>query len=401
MQCNYKKCTNYTFYDNNKIHIFIKDLHFNTIWQSENVINVVRGSTISLRNNYSFLNTPRISSRISYLPKISIFKRFMNKAAKISLLLLPKMIPKISKRSPSFVAKGTLLDYNDYKDISKILYFNNQYLFNLNLRDSIDKQTFKFYQDIIFINPKFFQHIISVTYPEASYSADELRAFFPNIMIDGGKKDLFITEDVLVAATAASTIKKNSIFEKGLLTVLSCDYDPKSKKKVSDPNAFIQTKQDHPDYIYIYRPSSNFSGIWVRYYDYKTGKFNINTGHIICTSNFKEYEDVLCNPQLTWAERNSQIQEFWRDNLHKYPSLNPSYIIYNPSIYEVDNQSIPKKLSSLVIEASVETVENTQIMLAKAIILGGKTCQYNYLSHPYKNPIIVDMIKEYINNLQG
>lgn len=338
---------------------------------------------------------------------------------------IPKMAPKFILRPPSYVAQGTLLlATTEYNDIQKFLYFHNQYLFKLKTSQDVDFQTFKLYAEIMLKNPKIFQHILSVAYPKASYSLYELRAFFSKINIDGGQANLFVKEDVVVAATAANVMKENIIFKKGSLTVLACDYDEtKNKKEIKNLVALAQTKQEHPDYCYVYKSmdSNNNNGLWQRYYDFKTGKFNIDTGHIYCVSNLhdyeekvkhhlhgqysfyreveiqKKYKEILNDTSLTWAQRNFQIQEFWRDNLHKYPHTNPSFILYHPALYEIDNATVPKSFTGFINSTSLESVENTQLMLAKAISLGGKTCQENYQKHPYNSPIIVGMIRDFVN----
>jgi len=351
-------------------------------------------------------------------------KRYMLVARKLSISLIPKSPSKIIFRYPSLIAEGTSLKKIDYPDINKTLYYHNNYLINLNFENNIDIQTFVFYSKIMFITPKYFQFIASIAYPRTTYFFFSLKQFFPNIGISTEKSDLFVTEDVVVASVAAAqVIKKSPLFEKGRLTVLASEYDPTIKKEKINKLALIQTKQKHPDYVYVYNPIDKKNGIWQRYYDLKTGSFSINTGPIFCMSNKEEYEEkvahhlhaqsrlyknedgidkkykqVLNDSTLSWSERNTKIQEFFRDNLHKYPEINPSFILYNPLLSEIDNLNIPKKFSGIVTQENIENVENAEKMIAHAIIKGGHKCQENYIKHPYNNPRIVELITKYLSS---
>jgi len=364
-------------------------------------------------------------------PYFQINKRFMLTLRKFypTISLIPKTSPNMVTRFPSFVAEGTLLVNKDYGHLRKLLYNHNKHLSNLDFGENIDSQMISFYDDVLFIAPKIVQHIMSVTYPRAAYSKSILSATYPNINIDSGKNPLFVTEDVITTTVVAGGVmKRQSIFQGGQLIVLACDeHNPlKTKKEVKNKVALAQTKQEHPDYYYAYKPSSTDknSGIWQRYYDFKAGDFKIDTGHIVCFSNKEEYETrvghhlyaqhnlyktvnrdiddqftkIIGNPKLTWSDRNIKIQEFFRDNLHKYPNINPSFILYNPLLYEIENQRVPKNANNFVIESSLGSVENTQELMAKSIYSGGKTCYENYLKHPYKSPIIVGFIKDMIKN---
>lgn len=271
--------------------------------------------------------------------------------------------------------------------------------------------------------PKVFQHLLSAMYPKAFYSINTLRAFYPQINIDGGNTNLFVTEDVLVAATVGGIMKTNPLFKDGVLTILACNYDElKKKKETANIIAMTQTKQQHPDYYYIYKSIDKNTGIWQRFYDLKTGQFSINTGHLVCFSNLQEYEKqvqhllkaqyhfytdraikdkykiILEDKSLNWSSRNLKIQEFFRDNLHKFPNINPSFLLYNPRLYELDKSDIPKKFTGFINSESLANMENTHIMIAKAISLGGKKCCENYQKHPDNNPFIVKLLQKYITN---
>ena len=375
-------------------------------------------------NNVLF-HSISLSSHLTNRPTILFFKRHMFMVRKIlpAVTLIPKTSPKVLIRYPSLVAEGTLLNKSDYQDIKKILYLHNRYLFNLNFLKNLDYQSFDFYNNVMLINPKFFQHILSIAYPKAQFSLDDLRRYFPNIGVQGGKTDLLITEDALIAAIGASIMKKAPLFKQGSLTVLACEYDPKVKKEKINQLALFQTKQKHPDYYYVYKPLNNQSGLWVRYYDFKTGKQNINTGHIRCTSDkaffekeaaqllyaqLKKYNDkphiqkglkeILDNPNLTWLERNERAHSLYRDNLQVNPDMNPSIIIYNPLMYEIDQMNIPKNINYPVTQSCMESVETTQKVLAETIYEGGVVCRENYLKHPYNCPIIVGYIRKMIAN---
>lgn len=101
---------------------------------------------------------------------------------------------------------------------------------------------------------------------------------------------------------------------------------------------------------------------------------------------------------LSWSERNFQFQNFLKDHLQEFPEINPSFILYNPLMHKIAYEPVSKPLRSFITETALANVENTQIVLAKTIVAGGKTCRENYLKHPYKSPIIVNLIKELLNN---
>lgn len=354
-----------------------------------------------------------------------IITRHMWKASqnKIMFSLTPKIPLKFFARQPSFVAQGTLIHGSEYSQILKILTWHNNYLFYLDFMQDLDHQTFKFYRDIMFVNPKFFQHIMSILYPNAQYSLITLKQLYPNIFIDSSK--LYITEDVVVTATATDIMQKAPVFSKGNLAVLACEYNPKEKMKPIHEKALMQTNQKHPDFLYnaVYKLNNKNNLVWERFYDWKTGKIEINSGHVLCFSNLKDYEyevPQLLNAQakkyshissiknelnnlfndksLTWANRNTKFQAFITTILHEHPDINPSFILYNPLLYEIDNKPIPSILKSAITTSSFENIEKSEEALAKAIMLGGTTCQENYIKHPYKSTIIVGLIKELLNN---
>lgn len=213
----------------------------------------------------------------------------------LSIFLIKKMPPQVFIRCPSVVAEGTMMQHNEYQDLKKILYYNNKYLINLDLSQNVDNQSLTFYKNLFFTNPKIFQHILSIAYPKALYPLANINIIFPGANIDNNNK-LFVTED-FIATVAASIMKKMPLFKQGSLTILAYDNDP-NKKEQLNAVAVAQTKQKNPDFHYIYKPNNKSEGIWYLYYDFKAGKSNINSGHIICFSDKIGYEYYKNNQTL-------------------------------------------------------------------------------------------------------
>jgi len=352
---------------------------------------------------------------LSFVLKASFSKRFYPgpKFPKFSQITSLFLYPS------STMAAGTKI-YGEQKiRLNNILYLHNYYLRNLKDPKNSSTELLEFIEETFFIDPKLTQHILSIYYPTYSFSLDDLRFRYPKIGITNPNSSVYASFDIVFPTIVAKKIMlKNPIFKEGHISVLG--YSDNFKPELTKI-AYNQTEQPNPDYYYVYNKDNNK---WERYLDLKTGKFKVNTGHIVCAREGQIYEDLskfilvgqklsyasnseiqkeltslFDNKNLTWGERNEAFQLFLKDNLHKYPTINPSFVLKAQLYYEVNNMR-PHKMLSSIVESSTcfESLEESEKTLSKSLVVGGSKCYNNYIDHLGNSPNIkkalLDMISE-------
>lgn len=92
------------------------------------------------------------------------------------------------------------------------------------------------------------------------------------------------------------------------------------------------------------------------------------------------------------------FHEYLRDNLYKYPKINPSIVLKNDLLYDVGNQKPHANITSFITTGSFENIDNTIQTISRSIVMGGKTCIENYKQHHGNNSKIIESIMELLEN---
>lgn len=240
------------------------------------------------------------------------------------------------------------------------------------------------------INLKIFQHTITQIFPVAKFSIEKVQARYPNVKL-GAKAETLDWNDV-IAVHYAAIIKKSNFFASGkLYTHATPPYDPSKGDVSNNAQAVANTGQKNPDYYYIYELVKD-SPLWSRYFDLKSGLFEIMRGHIVFRNNSNDFEftvkttmlgqksaftlmgpdfvdfvnaitKLLYDKTLNWEQRNNQLQLFYLQNLEKLPKdKTPSLVFFYDTEFAYENISqkqlndIPATMDSC---ASSENTRNT------------------------------------------
>jgi hypothetical protein len=307
-------------------------------------------------------------------------------------------------RNPSFLAQGSFVYGEERHDLSVISYSYVNFLVNYNVKDSYDMQMLLFINQIVGFNLKMFQHFFDILHSTDSIAINILRVTYPKLVIENISQNLNASNACVITSSIANQIKETShLFVTGKMTVLDFGGE-NAKMNARTQEAYEQTSQPHPDLFYEHKKNDII--IWSRYYDIKSGNFNVNDGHLIPTSNVKIYEflsekilngqyqcykdipeiksylkTLFKNKSLTWSDRSQLFQLFIRDNLQLYPEINPSFPILIPLEYNLAqerNMRCPLDIGDTECFININT---SKITAARTLIFKGKAAvdKYNLL----------------------
>lgn len=295
---------------------------------------------------------------------------------------------------------------------------------------------FQFSVEMLALHPKYFQHFLVVTYPTRLYSLIDVKNAFPEVNIIKDIHSLYIDNSLLVSVINASLLKKQFYFKKGTLQALE---PPKTgHDKIQSLVEFQNTGQKFPDYAFMYIFNEK-TKLW-RYYDQKTSTdihaISVTQGHVIgvgvaeietkkyeeiieylITHQYKHYQkleitvadfihDLLNKTDLSWSARNLILQEFYLNNLHKYPKLNPTLVFQHEAFSNsYSSKGTLKHLETFINSDVVSSKGHTENAIARIIHQQGPKATENYLKESGHNKNIVatlkDLLNESINNLKN
>jgi hypothetical protein len=229
-----------------------------------------------------------------------------------------------------------------------------------------------FTQQTSLIEPKIYQHLFSVLYPNFKIGVEQAEIILKTKFISN--KPLSFSD--AFAGSFASHLQKQNFFSQGTLFTLSGpSYTGKNFRQTTFvPNEsslqMKNTNQPFPDYLYEFQKDS------YKYFDLKTGDISPMSGNLFITSDLDTYNRVsrelfstqnglflkagleyevfsdeinrlMKNPTLSWVDRNIKLHEFYRQNITKLPAeLNPSLIFHiNPTCYLEEDKRLLNRIN--------------------------------------------------------
>jgi hypothetical protein len=320
----------------------------------------------------------------------------------------------------NMMATGTKLVTKEIFDFKRIFYVHNA---ALRKGPMTSESIMNLITQIVPINVKLCQHLATIAYPKFSYPIDKVQRLYPHIKITSFNDAL--GWDDLIAAAIGNHIAKKPFFQQGKLELCGTPpYNP-NKPFVHDPKseAYIQTGQLHPDYLYIFK-----EGKYYRYYDLKAGQVHYNQGHIFVTSDMDKYEEIskkffrtqadlfkekaitdksfalfyekinklAKDSTLSWIEKNQQLHEYYEKNLHLLPpNINPSLVFHVNPDYEVSEKNLTCGVTNRIPASSSSCVNmsNTEQTVVANLLSAGKMVTKNYYNSPDASASIRNRIK--------
>jgi len=192
----------------------------------------------------------------------------------------------------NLMAVGTKISWPTRKALIMIIYYHNQYLRSINFGPNMNFQMIQVFEKMIKQHPKIGQHVIDTYYPNLKIPTNDIQYYYPKALLFDSKHQQSITLDVLVTTIISETTLKNSpLFEKGKLYIISganCEVIKRELCQIP----LTETGQTCPDYYY-----AHFDNVllWDKHFDFKSGKFKINSGHIAIATTPEMYEDMSKN----------------------------------------------------------------------------------------------------------
>lgn len=372
-----------------------------------------------INKNYNY-KTYLIKPFLHLNIKRNMFKFAMKKSTTFLMLKMPLVM---SYRYPSFIARGSSLHGSIRHDLSLFLHHHIKFLKNVQITDDVDLKLLRLLKEILAINIKITQHTLDILYPDKPIKMRTLLMEFPNIAIHNPKAELFATNEIVVSSVVMHhAIIKAPIFEKGKIIIYGFHYE-NDKKTLANEIAYKQTGQQNPDIFYNYYEKGMVK--WSRYYDIKSGNYEVDCGHIVTTSSEKEFENfsedmlrgqkscyskkdpvfrelsnLINNKNLTWGQRNEKFQLFLKDNLQNHPDINPSIVVYTPLNYDITQQKNTPNCTDVISDTfCYSDITTSQSTVAKSLINGGITTLEKYKQIPGHCPNIAKMLQNMIDEI--
>jgi hypothetical protein len=310
------------------------------------------------------------------------------------LNLSNKQIYRLTQRT--VFVNGTVLNVNQIIAMRHIAHLHVTFL--KNNKDTVESFNL-FMLQALKIDFKCAQHFIGSAYPKRKSLLQDLITIYPGVQHQVPLESSFKLDYKYNIATACAyllkTNKNHNMFRTASITVLE---PSKEDLNTVESLSMVQTGQRSPDLCII------FDRGCLKFMDFKASLRYINKGHIVFITNENEYDSIvkrtlieqqvlykkLCpllsnalkleldKTDITWHQRNCNIQDFILMNLEKIKDINPSLIFKEDSLYEGTTQKKISKYDQYVSSKSFIDTTTTEETLVSLISTDDKAlAMYN------------------------
>lgn len=356
----------------------------------------------NFKKNYSSLNTKnnnmfKLEINLSTFCKQNVIKRYYRPKNHAMSIYLTKKINYNFVEKKHMLSVGKVLKGTEKESVAKILHLTKSLL---KKKPFDDNDIFNLTVQALIISPPIAQHFFAVTFPKYKMPLSLLFKKLPRVSFETSTQTEIGWDQINSACTMIHRDNNPLLKDGKLISLSNRKMGLNSVPRTSQ--AYQNTGQEEPDYLYKCIREKTGEIYWIRYYDWKTGEIGPNSGSILGTSDpdkFNDLSEILLKRQqkfyfdepllgpylkelvekqtnLTWSEKNFCFQNFLKENMQNLdPTINPSIIFKTTQFANAERTWKSSKYK--FIEGSLKTdcfnnKANSEITIAKILVLDEK-----------------------------